>query len=121
MNSGEAKANERQLFEHVNNRDWDAVDRWVDDHIAEDYINHSTAFDEPPDREGIKQMFRKGVGLSPDMRLEIGEMVFEHDTMCFKFYTKQPGGGISDITGLFMVKFAYDKITERWAYSDVPK
>jgi predicted SnoaL-like aldol condensation-catalyzing enzyme len=121
MNSKEAKENERQLFEHVNNRDWEAVDRWVDEHIAEDYINHSTAFNETPDREGIKQMFRKGVELFPDMQLEIAEMVFEDDAMCFKFYTRQLGGGIGDITGLCMIKFTDDKITERWAYSDVPK
>ena len=120
MDSEKAKKNERLLFEHVNNRNWKAVDDWIDEHIADEYINHSIAFDETPDREGIKTMFRKIVDIFPQMRLEIGEMVFEEDIMCFRYYMRQLGE-INDAVGICMVKFRDEKLIHRWVYSDNPK
>lgn len=121
MNAEKAKINQRRLFEDVNNRNWEAVDKWIDTNIADNYVNHSIAFDETPDREGVKKMFRRGAEIFPDMRLEIEEMVFEDDIMCFRFYSTQLGDDINDVAGMCMVKFADDKIIHRWVYSDIPK
>ena len=66
MHPEEIKANEKRFFDFVNRRDTEAVEKWIDECVAEDFVNHSTAFDEKNDREGLKEMFRKLIQFVPD-------------------------------------------------------
>jgi len=67
MDSEEAKANDRQFFDYVNKRDRGAMEKWIDTFVAEDFVNHSPAFNVSTDREGLKEMFRKIFEFFPDM------------------------------------------------------
>ena len=117
MNTEIAKANEKQFFEYVNKRDTKAMDQWIDEFVADDFINHSPALDEPPDREGLKKMFLKSFELFPDLTITIKEMAFENDILCFRHIIR----GIKaneEINGIAMVKFKNGKITDRWATTE---
>jgi predicted SnoaL-like aldol condensation-catalyzing enzyme len=113
MDSEEIKANEKRFFEFVNQRDTKAIEKWIDECVAEDFINHSPAFDEPTDREGLKEMLRKLFELVPSLTMTIEKMVFENDFLCFRYIMR--GFGTKDETmGMAMVRFKDGKIVERW-------
>jgi hypothetical protein len=63
---------------------------------------------------------QKIVDIFHDMILEIDEMIFEGDTMCFRYYMRQLGGP-DDVTGICIVKFEGDKLIHRWVYSNAPR
>ena len=84
MDSEAAKANDKQFFDYVNKRDREAMEKWIDTFVAEDFVNHSPALNVSPDREGLKEMFRKYFGFFPDMTITIKEMAFENDILCFR-------------------------------------
>ena len=118
MHPEEIKANEKRFFDFVNRRDTEAVEKWIDECVAEDFVNHSTAFDEKNDREGLKEMFRKLIQFVPDLTISIEEMVFENDFLCLRYIIC--GSGAKDETmGMAMVKFKDGKIAERWNVAEV--
>lgn len=82
--------------------------------ISEDFVNHSTHFDVPADKDGLKEIFRKFA--DADMTIELGEMVFEDDVLCFRNIVHIGGNAVR--VGIAMVKFKDDKMVERWALSE---
>ena len=113
MNSEEIKANEKRFFDLVNQRDTNAVEKWIDECVAEDFVNHSPAFDEPTDREGLKEMIRKLIQFFPGLTISIEEMVFENDLLCIR-YIMRGSGAKDEAMGMAMVEFKDGKIAERW-------
>jgi predicted ester cyclase len=113
MHPEEIKANEKRFFDLVNQRDTEALEKWIDERVAENFVNHSPAFDEPTDREGLKEMLRKIFQFVPDLTITIEEMVFENDFLCIRYIMR--GSGIKDkAMGMAMVKVNDGKIAERW-------
>ena len=113
MNSEEIKANEKRFFDYLNQKDLNALEKWIDEWVAEDFINHSPTFDEPTDKEGLKEMVRRLIQLAPDITITIKEMVFENDILSFR----QVIQGIDDkgdVMGMAMVRFKGNKLVERW-------
>jgi hypothetical protein len=113
MDSKTVKENERRLFKYFNERNMVAVDQWIDEHLSKDFVNHTTHFGGPSDKNGLKEIFRKFAEL--DMTIELGEMVFEDDVLCFRNIVHVGGEPVS--VGIAMVKFKDDKMVERWAFS----
>ena len=111
MDSTTAKEVDRQLFKYLNERDMDAVDHWIDEYIAEDFINHSPHFGEATDKNGFKELFKKFAEFG--MTIEQHEMVFEDDVLCFRNTVHIEGKPVS--TGIAMGKFRGGKMIERWA------
>lgn len=119
MDSEAVKANERRLFEALNKRKRDAVEKWIDAFIAEDFVNHSPSHNKTPDRDGLKEMMWEWLDSSPDLKINIHDLVFENDILCFRAEIE----GIANdetFTGLAMVKFKNGKMVERWACDNVP-
>ncbi len=114
MDSKTAKENDRRLFKYFNARDMVAVDQWIDEHLSEDFVNHSTHFGGPSDKDGLKEIFKKFAEL--DMTIELGEMVFEDDVLCFRIIVHIGGKAVQ--AGIAMVKFKDDKMVERWALAE---
>lgn len=113
MNSEEIKANEKRFFDLVNQRNIEAMEEWIDEFVAEDFVNHSPARNESTDRQGLKDMVQKLIQLVPDLTISIQEMVFENDFLCIRYIIQ--GSGTKDGTmGMAMVKFKNGKIAERW-------
>jgi hypothetical protein len=111
MDSITAKENDRLLFNYLNERNMVAVDQWIDEHIAEDFVNHSTHFGVAPDKNGLKEIFKKNAEFG--VTIELGEMVFESDVLCFRFIVHIDEKPVS--IGIAMAKFKNEKIIERWA------
>lgn len=117
MNSDSVKANEKQFFEYVNNRDTKAMDLWIGNFVADDFVNHNPTFDVPNDRDGLKEMFRIMFKIFPEMTILIKELVFENEILCFRHIVR----GIKDnqdVNGIAMVKFKNGKITDRWTTTE---
>ncbi len=117
MDADAAKANEKQFFEFVNLRDTTSMERWIDNFVAEDFINHNPVFDVPNNRDGLKEMFRIFFNVFPEMKIIIEEMVFENQILCFRHIIQ----GIKkneDIAGIAMIKYKNGKITDRWATTE---
>lgn len=113
MHSEEIKANEKHFFDLVNQRDTAAMEKWIDEFVAEDFVNHSPAFNEPGDREGLKEMLRKLIQFAPDLTFSIEDMVLENCFLCFRYIMR--GLGAKDETmGIAMVRYKDGKIAERW-------
>lgn len=117
MDSEALKANEKRFFDYVNKRDTEAMKKWIDEFVAEDFVNYSPTVDVPTDREGLKEMFWKLFQLFPDMTITIEEMVFENEILCFRHIIR--GLGTTDeIMGIAMVRYKDGKIAERWVTTD---
>lgn len=94
------------------------MDKWIETHIADDYVNHSPSFGVSPDKDGLKQMFRNLIELVPNVQLSMKEMIFENNLLCFRFGTGLPGSE-RETHGLAMAQFNDKKlITQRWAFLD---
>ncbi len=117
MDSEAIKANEKRLFGYVNERDVEAIKKWINEFVDENFTNHSPMFDVAPDKKGLKEMFQKFFQLFPDIKLTIEEMVFENDILCFR-YIIQGTGAIEDIICIAMVRFKDGMIMDRWAATD---
>ena len=117
MDSEAVKANEKRFFDYLNKRDTEAMKKWIDEFVAEDFVNHSPVLGVPTDREGLKEMFLKMFQFFPDMTIKIEEMVFENEILCFRHIIQ--GLGTPDgIMGIAMVRFKGGRMTERWVTTD---
>ena len=117
MDSEAVKKNEKRFFDYVNKRNTEAMEKWIDEFVAEDFVNHSPVLNVSTDREGLKEMFCKLFQLFPDMTITIEEMVFENEILCFRHIIR--GLGTSDkIMGIAMVRFKDGRIAERWVTTD---
>jgi predicted ester cyclase len=114
MNSDAVKMNEKRFFDYVSKRDTIAMEKWIDQYVAEDFTNQSPLFDVPPNREGLKEMFYKLFQLFPDMTITIEEMVFENDILSFR-HMIQENKNSDALMGMAMVKLRDGKIVDRWA------
>lgn len=77
------KENEKLFFGYVNQKDFHAMNQWIDENVSEDFINRSPALDVSTDREGLKEMFRLLIEAFPDIMFEIDDMIAEGDKMAF--------------------------------------
>ncbi len=117
MDSEAVKTNEKRFFDYVNKRDTEAIKKWIDEFVAEDFVNHSPALNVSINREGLKEMFWKLFKIFPDMTITIKEMVFENDILCFRHIIR--GFGTSDeIMGIAMVRYKNGRVVDRWVTSD---
>ena len=118
MHPEKIKANEKRFFDLLNQRDTKAIEKWIDECVAEDFVNHSPAFDEPTDREGLKEMIRKLMQFVPGLTISIEEMVFENCFLCIRYIIR--GSTTRDETlGMAMVRFENGKIAERWNVAEI--
>jgi predicted ester cyclase len=117
MDSEAVKANEKRFFDYVNKRDTEAMEKWIDEFVAKDFVNHSPVLTESADREGLKEMFRKLFELFPDMTITIKEMVFEKDILCFRHIIRGLGTG-NEIMGIAMIRFKNGRAVDRWVTTD---
>jgi len=117
MNSKTVKENEKRFFDYVNQRDTVSMEKWIDEFVAEDFVNHSPALDVPPDKEGLKQMFHLLFQLFPEMNISIEEMVFENDILCFR-HTLTGISGNGPVMGIAMVRYKNGRITDRWVTTE---
>jgi predicted SnoaL-like aldol condensation-catalyzing enzyme len=117
MNSDAVKINEKRFFNYVNKRDTKAMEKWIDEFIAEDFTNHSPMLDVPTNREGLKEMFYKIFQLFPEMTISIEEMAFENDILCFR-HIIQGIGNNDAVMGIAMVRFKNGKIADRWVTTE---
>ena len=51
MHSKEIKENEKRFFDFVNQGDMKAVEKWIDEFVAEDFVNHSPLLNEPTGKD----------------------------------------------------------------------
>lgn len=117
MNAEKVKANETRFFGYVNEKNTEALEKWIDDYVAEDFVNHSPDLDVPPDREGLKEMFRRIFQLAPGFMMTLKEMAFEEDLLFFRYLIH--GVGDKDaIMGMALVRFKDKKIAERWSITE---
>jgi predicted SnoaL-like aldol condensation-catalyzing enzyme len=117
MDSIEIKANERRFFDHVNRRDKSAMGKWIDEYVADDFVNHSLPLDVPPDKEGLKEMFQQLLQLFPKMHITIKEMVFENDILCFRHFVHGLGSG-KPVMSIAMIRYQDGQITDRWVTTE---
>ena len=103
LDSETVKKNEKRFFDYVNKRDTVSIQKWIDEFVAEDFVNHSPVLDVPADREGLKQMFHLLFQLFPEMTISIEEMVFENDILCFRHILKGTSGS-GPVMGIAMVR-----------------
>ena len=117
MNIKKIKADEKKLFNYVNKRDFEAVNQWIDQHVADDFINHTALFDVTPDKEGLKQMLKLLTKVFPKIVFDIKEIAVDDKIIFFKLFLH----GMSEIPtmGMVMVKLNDNgKMTDRWAIVD---
>ncbi len=117
MNSIEIKANERKFFNYVNARDTKAMDTWIDEFVTDDFVNHSPALGVAPTRDGLKEMFYKLFKLFPEMLIEINEMIFENNILCFRHFVYGLGAS-KPVMGIAMIRYQDGKITDRWVTTE---
>ncbi len=117
MDIEKLKANERRFFDYVNQKEISAMEQWIDEYVADDFVNHSPVLDVTPDKEGLKQMFKNILQFFPDFKIIIKEMVYENEILCFRHITQGLGKN-EGIMGLAMVKFKNGKLTERLTFSE---
>lgn len=113
MNSETIKENEKRFFEYVNKKDVKAVEKWIDEFVDDDFVNHSIAFNESANKEGLKEMFRTLFQLVPDIKITIKEMIFEKDILCFRHIIRGIGK-TEDSMKIAMVRFKNGKAIDRW-------
>jgi predicted SnoaL-like aldol condensation-catalyzing enzyme len=113
MHPEEIKANEKRFFDLVSQGNTEAMEKWIDEYVSEDFINHSPLNDEPTDREGLKEMVRTLIQTAPGLTISIEEMVFENCFLCVR-YVLRGLGTRNGMMGMAMVRFEDGKITERW-------
>lgn len=119
MDSETVKVNARQLFDYVNKKDTEALIKWIDNFIGEEFVNHTPALpDESTNREGFKNTFCKLIQMFPEMKITIREMVFEDDILCFRLIMQGFGSGHENL-GIVMLKYRDGKIVDRWLFSDL--
>ncbi len=116
MNSETIKANEKRFFEYVNKKDTEKMEKWIDEFVADDFINHSPVFDVSADKEGLKAMFRMLFQHFPDVVITIKEMVFENDILCFRHVVHGMVENKEDM-GIAMIRCKNGKMTDRWVVS----
>ncbi len=119
MDSETIKKNDRKFFDYVNNRDTKAMENWIDEFVADDFVNHSPVLNAPADKEGLKEMFLMLFQFFPDMTITIEEIVFENDILCFR-HTIGGMGNKDETMGIAMVRFKNGKAVDRWAVTEAP-
>lgn len=111
------KKNEKQFFDYINKKDTTSVEKWIDEFVADDFVNHSPALNVSADKKGLKEMFLKLFQLFPDMTITIKEMVFENNILCFRHIIRGMGSD-KELMGIAMVRFKNGKAVDRWVTTE---
>jgi len=122
MNIEEIKTNERKLFDHVNNRNFKAVDSWINEHVADDFVNHSPVLEVTPDKEGLKKMLRLLTIAFKRIVFDVKEIAVDGNLIFFRLFLHGMGEkplmsmDSKPAMGMVMVKLNDNgKMTDRWA------
>jgi predicted ester cyclase len=104
----------RHFDEFVNQRDLDAIERYV----AEDFLDHDGPGGKPADRAADKAMMARMHEMFPDLQVEVRDHVAEGEKVVVRNVwtgTNARTGQRVEFHGFVMWRIAAGKIVERWA------
>jgi len=115
-----------RIMEEFLNRNNPAV---VDEHFAQDFLNHSPQFNAPPDREGLKQMVALLHRTFPDIRFTAEDQIVTEDRIVIRLRTTgrntgvfmgmQPTDRKVDFSSISILHLDRNgKVKERWNIAD---
>jgi predicted ester cyclase len=124
------KAIVRRLTE-MRREDLAAIDAFMNEMFAEDFVNHTPQLGVTPDREGFKQYWLRLTGAFPDLTFDVQDLIAEGDRVVCRSIvwgthtgpitgpiTFQPTGKKFEISAIFIMRIEGGKIIERWAAPD---
>jgi predicted ester cyclase len=125
MSVEENKARVRRLIEEFVGKGNLAV---ADEIFATNFVNHSPAAGTTPDREGIKKYITKLHTAFPDYHNTIEDLIAEGDSVVVRvmcrgthrgeFMGISPTGRQGNVTFITILRFAGDRVVERWNITD---
>jgi steroid delta-isomerase-like uncharacterized protein len=120
----------RRLTE-MRREDLTAIDAFINEMLAEDFINHTPQLGVSPDREGFKQYFVKLAQAFPDLTFDVQDLIAEGDKVVCRSMVRgthkgaitgprrfQATGKKFEISAIFIMRIQGGKIIERWAAPD---
>ena len=114
----------KRIFAELNKGNFNVIDEL----FAADFVDRYPAPGETPTKEGFKQ-FLSGTHKSfPDWRWSLEDILAEGDKVAYRFtmHGTDRGGYIGmpptnkkvSLTGVGILRFAHDKVVERWTIAD---
>ncbi|HET8754697.1 MAG TPA: ester cyclase [Solirubrobacteraceae bacterium] len=121
----ERAATMRRLYELISAGDIDGLD----EHVADDFVEHEETPGFDPSKEGVKQMFRMYRAAFPDLRMEAEDILVDRDKVVARVratgthqgeFAGVPATGKSvDIQLIDIIRFGEDGLAhEHWGVSD---
>jgi steroid delta-isomerase-like uncharacterized protein len=121
----ERAATMRRLYELISAGDIDGLD----EHVADDFVEHEETPGFEPSKEGVKQMFRMYRAAFPDLRMEAEDILVDRDKVVARVratgthqgeFAGMPATGKSvDIQLIDIIRFGEDGLAhEHWGVSD---
>jgi len=104
----------RHFDEFVNQRDLDAIERYV----AEDFLDHDGPGGKPADRAVDRAMMARMHKMFPDLRVEVRDHVAQGDKVVVRNVWTGTNAGTGrrvEFHGFVLWRIAGGKIVERWA------
>jgi predicted ester cyclase len=100
----------------------------ADEIFATNFVNHSPAAGTTPDLEGIKKYITKLHTAFPDYHNDIEDMIAEGDRVAVRvmcrgthrgeFMGISPTGRQANVAAISILRFAGDRVVERWNVTD---
>jgi steroid delta-isomerase-like uncharacterized protein len=101
----------------------------ADELIADDFVNHNPVAGQRPGREGLKQAVAMLRGASPDLRVEIEDMIAEGDRVAIRDTIhgihREPFAGMPPtnrrvaVARIAVFRVVDGRISEHWAQVDM--
>jgi predicted ester cyclase len=130
MSLEENKAVVRRLTE-MRREDLTRIGEFMDQRVAEDFVNHTPQLGVTPDREGFKQYFLRLATAFPDLEFDVHDLIAEQDRVVCRCtvrgthtgplpgpITFQPTGKRFEVSAIFIMRIEKGKVVERWAAPD---
>jgi steroid delta-isomerase-like uncharacterized protein len=125
MTPDENKALMQRFYEEVVNQ---KKLQLIDDLVSADFVEHQTAPDLSPDREGVKQFFLRVTHAFPDLQMKVDDVIAEGDRVATRytmtgthqgeFMGVPPTGMAISVSGIDIVRFADGRVAEHWGITD---
>lgn len=121
----------KELVRRSNEEIWDKGNlEYLDDYVAEDYVEHNTASPEPiRGPEGYRQNVEMIRGAFPDMSVTTEDLIAEGDKVVTRYTIRgthegelmgiEPTGNEVEIEGVSIGKLEDGKVVEGWSNIDV--
>ncbi len=107
-----------RYVEACNQKDVELADRWADEYISGDCVNHSPGSPaEEWGNEGQKKFMRAMIAANPDLHISVDALLFDGDYMIIRgtYQTNNPDSGAVDTTAFIEIdRLAGGKIAESW-------